>query len=79
MRIEKIIEELDKMIQVVPEGAFEEYRWFALPLSFRKFNYHLTENFPQYRFEYFNDELMGGNWYLKNHPFYFEDTSDDSI
>ena len=79
MRVEKIVEELYKMIGEVPESVVEEYKWFALPMSFKKHNYTLELNFPQHRFEYFNDELMGGNWYLKSHPFYFEDTSNDSI
>ena len=66
------------MIMATPEGVVG-YVYFSLPKKYEIYKKDLSDVFPLYVFEFFNDDLMGENFYLGNHSFMYEDTGNGSI
>jgi hypothetical protein len=78
MKINKLLSELQRMIMATPEGV-TGCVYFSLPKKYEIYKEDLLNVFPLYVFEFFNDDLIGENFYLGFHSFMYEDTSDSSI
>ena len=68
----ELIKLLNKAISAVPKSQKEDYLYFALSDRYTGFHYHLAETFPNYTFQYFNDDIMDGKISLGKYIVYWD-------